>query len=310
MVKTDNFSFSGIGFEAYERLGDLQGSGLLQTEVTLRAALRQLKKNCQSQRIRYLELRCSPCKYSRGGLTPGKVMEILYSELNSCDHTIFKIIIIGSRHGDKDEMKAHVGLVLDSLENPELKDFIAGFDLAGNEGSATPSMVREQLLPLMENCLRLTIHAGEGTDARNIWEAVYLLNASRIGHGLTLIENKKLMPRFVDRRVFIEMCPSSNYQIIGYHDFSSPVDDIKDIYPLKTYLQNGLKVTINTDNPGISRTSLTEEFLAASRLTSEGLSKWNILQIIKNSFQGSFLNPADKKALMLDVEKELVSLLE
>lgn len=308
--KIDNFSFSAIGFEAYERLGDMQGSSLLQSEATIRSALRHLKNYCIGENIRYLELRCSPCKYTRGGLTAQGVLEIIHSELTSCEHTVFRIIIIGSRHGNKDEMAAHIDLVLGSLQTSKFTDFIAGFDLAGDEYAATPSTVREKMLPLLENCIRLTIHAGEGTNAKNIWEAVYLLNANRIGHGLTLVENKKLMPRFIDRRVFVEMCPSSNFQIIGYNDFSAGKSGTRKEYPLEYYLRNGLKVTVNTDNPGISRTNLTEEYLSAGRLTPGGLSKWDILQIIRNGFQGAFVHPAEKKNIMLEAEKELSALFE
>ena len=73
------------------------------------------------------------------------------------------------------------------------------------------------------------------------------------------------------------MCPSSNFQIVGFRDNYLPESSSAANYPLKNYLEQGLKVTINTDNPGISRTDFTNELHRASRLTPGGLSAWEIL---------------------------------
>ena len=85
------------------------------------------------------------------------------------------------------------------------------------------------------------------------------------------------MEKFLDRGIGIEMCPSSNFQIVGYKDnyYKEETKRFKD-YPLKIYLDRELKVNINTDNPGISRTDMNEEYLKAARLTPGGLSKWDL----------------------------------
>lgn len=83
------------------------------------------------------------------------------------------------------------------------------------------------------------------------------------------------------------MCPSSNHQICNF--------DIKNggkNYPLRYYFDFGLKVTINTDNPGISRTDITNEYLLASNVAS--LSKYEILNILRNSVQAVFLSKDEK----------------
>ena len=90
-------------------------------------------------------------------------------------------------------------------------------------------------MPLLERCARVTIHAGETDNVDSIWEAVYHLNTDRIGHGLKLLDNKELYERFVDKKIGIEMFPSSNDQIIGYE---------KGEYPLLNYMREELRVTI------------------------------------------------------------------
>ena len=119
---------------------------------------------------------------------------------------------------------------------------LKGFDLAGEEASCPAGAVRENLLPLMGKCMHITIHAGENVDVKSIWEAVYHLNAERIGQGLTLWGNPELMKRFIDKNIAVEMCLSSNFQIAGYRDNYLPETQKQKIYPLKAYLDQESKL--------------------------------------------------------------------
>lgn len=289
-----------IGIRKYEKLGDLQGSALLQNQNAIAAACQVLLRQCEEHNIKYLELRCSPCNYTRGGLTGREVVECMFDNLASHPNCDIRLIIIGSRHGDKQVFEKHVSLTLELLKDEKYQNFIVGFDVAGNEAIASPSELRVMMLPLLKECLHVTIHAGEDQPVENIWEAVYELNTDRVGHGLTLIENEVLLKRFRDRNIFIELCPSSNFQICDYNLRSKT-------YPLREYMTKGLKVTLNTDNPGISRTTITKEYQFMSEYA--GLSKIEVLQLLRNSFQAVFLPKDEKKSLMLSIENELYKLI-
>ena len=76
-------------------------------------------------------------------------------------------------------------------------------------------------------------------------------------------------------------------------------------YPLKFYMDEGIRVTVNTDNPGISRTDLTNEYLLAAQMTQGGLSRWEILTLIKNAFSAAFL-PLKKRREILKIAEEKV----
>ncbi len=297
----------GIGIEKYEKLGDLQGSSLMQNEVSIRKACRILKRQCVEENIRYLELRCSPVNYTKGGLEAEQVVGIIMDELFDNTNTIFRLIFIASRHGDDKTIKKHIGLALDMYEkNERFREMFAGFDLAGAEQERSPRELRELFMNILEKSVPTTIHAGENMDVRNIWEAVYHLSAERIGHGLTLNDDEHLKSRIKERKIAIELCPSSNDQIIGYHDFCKNVEyDDFPVYPLRRYLDEGLKITINTDDPGISLTNLTNEYYKAACLTPGGMSKWEILQINRNGFKYAFFPLNKKKKLLMNVEKEL-----
>lgn len=293
--------FQNIGFNHYERLGDLQGSALLQSEASIKEACKVLLEQCHKHNIKYLELRCSPCNYTRGGLNEKDVISILYNNLYNDSKTKIRLIIIGSRHSDENVLKQHIDLTLDCKNSKIYKDFIVGFDIAGNESYKTPEELRPFLVKLMRECVKFTIHAGENQPVENIWQAVYVLNADRIGHGLTLIQKPELLNRFRDKNAFVELCPSSNYQICDY-------SDVNNKYPLRYYLNKGIKITINTDNPGISRTNLTNEYLFASQIAD--LTKLEVLNIIRNSVQAVFLPKDEKKEMMLQFEESIFNMLK
>ncbi len=302
----DPVRFHAIGIERYEALGDLQGSGLLQSRATLRATLDILARQARERHITYLELRCSPLNYTRGGLSGDAVIdELLAAAEAMAGHTDLRLLFIASRHGDRQRIEEHIALAQGRLERDKsfARRFV-GFDLAGAEHARAPAELRGDFRPLRERVVHLTIHAGEDTSVQNIWEAAYELNADRIGHGLTLAENADLLARFRDREIALEMCPSSNDQIVGFCDHL--LGRGKHPYPLAHYLAEGLRVTINTDDPGMSRTHLSAEYHKAAALTEGGLSHWQVLRLIRNGFQAAFCSREDRRHHLLRAEEKIV----
>ena len=272
--------YKSIGINAYESLGDLQGSALLCNETAIRKTVHILLSKCKKENIAYLEIRCSPINYQTSILSPNQVLQAIFEELEREPEVETSVIMIASRHGGDDKILQSIELTKQLKDDALFKKYFRGFDLAGDESAKSPKEVREQFLEIMKDCYNITIHAGETAPAENIWEAVYYLTAERIGHGLKLIEKEDLMVKFLERGIGIEMCPSSNYQIVGYRDnYFSGTQNMPD-YPLKKYLDCELKVSVNTDNPGISLTTPTQELHRAARLTRGGLSKWDLLQLM------------------------------
>ena len=268
-----------------------------------------MKDDTKKNNLLYKELRCSPCNYTNN-LKANEVVEILYDELKDAE-CIFRLIIIGSRHKSPKILKEHINLCKELKEQSgKISDFICGFDLAGTEEQEMQETLslRETILPLLENCLRITIHSGETTSVQNMWNAVYNLNADRIGHGLYLQDDENLMEKLKDKRTAIELCPSSNFQIKGYRDYSINSTSKMSIYPLKQYLQKGIKVCICSDDPGISRTDISKEYWKAAKMTEGGLSKWEILTLIRNGFVSSFQSKEQKQELIKKAEQKIMQL--
>ncbi len=244
-----------------------------------------------------------------GGLTEMAVSRILESEL-TCPDVQCALIFIASRHGPPAEIQRHVALARQLVHPDAFRSVpLVGFDLAGNESIRSARDLRDMFMPLMEKCIHLTIHAGETEDVRSIWEALYHLNAERIGHGLKLRQQPDLLAHCLDRRVTLELCPSSNRQIVGFYENHETPRAASATYPLGDYLRRGLRVTVNTDNPGISRTNLTHEFYRAACLTPGGLTQWELLQLVRNSFRSAFVAHPARKQLLLKAESEICAFL-
>lgn len=301
---SDDKNFFAIGIDAYQKLGDYQGSSLLQTRNTISKAVELYARNLIQNNVRYVEIRCSPYKYTRLGLTTAEVVQCMMQTLNRfADKLEYRFIYIIGRQAKKEEIKDSIKQILNLIkENPEFKEKLVGIDLAGNEGATKPSELREDFMPLLEKCLNITIHAGETESVNSIWEAVYHLSADRIGHGLKLLDNEELLNRFINKNIGVEMCPSSNYQIVGF-------DHTKEHkYPLAEYMARGLKVCLNTDDQGISRTNLTNEYIKASELCPE-LTLWDFIVLIRNSISMAFCDSRTKTKLMHCFEDEILNIL-
>jgi adenosine deaminase len=157
---------------------------------------------------------------------------------------------------------------------------LAGFDLAGNEVGFPCKLFETSFKKLRKLGAKITVHAGEATGPENIWEAIELLGAHRIGHGIAAIQDPKLIEHLRDRKICLEMCPTSNWITQSVSSFEA--------HPLPKTLRAGVPVSINTDDPAVFGVSLRDEV----RICREkmGMSASEIDQVFTYAAQASFLN--------------------
>ena len=293
-------NFKGVGINQYQGLGDYQGSNILLLKETLEATLDIYACHLLRENIKYVEIRCSPYNYTKVEMSIADVVMCIINTLDKYSNCFdYRLIYIISRQANDEGIESAISDYCRLYDtNPRFKEKFVGVDVAGDEECRRPRELRNLFMPLLKRCARVTIHAGETDTVDSIWEAVYHLNADRIGHGLKLLDNKELYERFVDKKIGIEMCPSSNDQIIGY--------DIGE-YPLLNYMHEGLRVTINTDDCGISLTNLSNEFLKAAEMCP-GLSLWDCIVLIRNSLCIAFCDEKTREKLMHLYEDEMLNL--
>ena len=166
---------------------------------------------------------------------------------------------------------------------------VIGIGIGGDEQKAPPELFREQYAYAADQGLRLTAHAGESAGPESIWGALNL-GAERIGHGLTAAVDTELIEELTQRQTPVEICLTSNLR--------TGCCAIMSEHPVRSYFDQGLMVTLNTDDPAMFGTSLTREYeLAQSEFA---FTDEHLRELARNSFEASFL-PAEKKLRFLDL---------
>lgn len=173
------------------------------------------------------------------------------------------------------------------LEIPE----IVGIDLAGDETQFPPELFTEFFQKVHDDGVYgATIHAGEVSPPQQIWASVDLLHARRIGHGTSSIDDPALQRRLADDGVVLEQCITSNYQTGSWVDEPN--------HPLGRLYANNVPVTINSDDPTIQDTDLTDDYMKACSYFD--LSINDLVTMNLTAIEGAFLPDGEKTALRRD----------
>lgn len=257
--------------------------------VTREAVEDAARDNC-----RYLELRFTPVALSRAeGFPLHDVMDwVVSSSQEAASKYKIKVGLIASvnRH-ESPELAEQVAW----LAAEHIKDGLTGLDLAGNEAEYTSGPFQGIFKEAKQAGLHVTIHAGEWGPAENVRDAIENLGAERIGHGVRVLEDKSVTALAKERETIFEVCVTSNYQ-------SGVVKSLPE-HPLPRMFEAGLKVTVNTDDPSVSRITLAHEY----QHISEDLRV--PMDTLKNSVivaaQAAFLPDVEKEKLVVSLKKEL-----
>ncbi len=166
---------------------------------------------------------------------------------------------------------------------------VAGIGIGGDEQKASPELFREAYAYAAEQGLRLTAHAGETAGPESIWGALNL-GAERIGHGLTAYQDAELMEELATRQIPVEICLTSNLRTGCLVKMSD--------HPVRKYFDQGLMLTLNSDDPAMFGTSITREYELAQN--EFGFTDDHLRELARNSFEASFL-PAEKKVEFLNL---------
>ena len=166
---------------------------------------------------------------------------------------------------------------------------VAGVGIGGDEQKAPPELFRSVYGYAEENGLRLTAHAGETGPAESIWGALNL-RAERIGHGLSAAQDPDLIEELAYRQIPVEICLTSNLRT----GLCKAIAE----HPAKSYFDQGIMITLNTDDPAIFGTTLSREYQLAQETFA--FTDEHLRELARNSFEASFL-PAEKKLEFLNL---------
>jgi adenosine deaminase/aminodeoxyfutalosine deaminase len=166
---------------------------------------------------------------------------------------------------------------------------VVAFGIGGDELAGPPEWFTAVYARAAEHGLHLTAHAGESAGPGSIWGALNL-KAERIGHGLAAGQDPELIEELAESQVPIEICVTSNLRTGCCTELAQ--------HPVRRYFDQGLMLTLNSDDPAMFRTSLAEEYSLVQ--ANFGFTDEHLRELARNSFEASFL-PPDKKVEFLNL---------
>lgn len=244
--------------------------------------------------VRYMELRFTPVALSRAERFPlHDVMDwvILSAKEAAEKHNVIVRLIASMNRHESTELAEQVAW----LAAEHLDDGMVAIDLAGNEAEYKTEPFYGVIKEARQAGLRVTIHAGEWGPATNVREAIEELGAERIGHGVRVLEDENIVALARERGTAFEVCVTSNYQ--------SGVIGSLETHPLMRMLDAGLNVTINTDDPSISRITLSHEYHTICE--DLHMSQMMLRQRILAAGKACFLPEPEKELLVQQLHRDL-----
>lgn len=271
---------------------------VMQTAEALERIAYELGEDASRENVRYMEVRYSPVLNIREGLSLVEAVEAPLRGLQRAERDFgirTNVIICGLRN-----MSPETSTELADLTVNFKGRGIVAFDLAGAEYDNPAKKHREAFYRVVNANIAATIHAGEAYGPESIHQALHYCNANRIGHGTRLFEDPDLMQYVNDFRIPLEICITSNVQTRAVDSFES--------HPVRLYYDEGLVVTLNTDNRLMSATTVTEEFWRAHQHL--GFTWDELAEIALMGFQSAFLPQQEKVALVEQIREEILALEE
>jgi adenosine deaminase len=259
--------------------------GVMQTRDGLYRVAREAAEDLAGDGIVYAEVRFAPELHTERGLTLDEVVHAVlhgFRDGSAGGRILVRALLTAMRTAAR------------SLEIAELAvrhrdNGVVGFDIAGAEAGWPPSRHLDAFQYVHRENFHTTIHAGEGFGLPSIWEAVQYCGAERLGHGVRLAEDITVAPDgsatlgrlaayIRDRRIPLEMCPTSNVQTGAAESIEA--------HPLRLLRRLSFRVTVNTDNRLMSQVTLTHEFAELVREFGYGWPdlRWLTVNAMKSAF--------------------------
>lgn len=261
------------------------GMSVLQTQQDFHDLTYAYLKRVHADNCRHVEIFFDPQGHTVRGVPFEAVIEGIFSGLaaGEKDFGISSHLILSFLRHLSEEA------AFETLTQAEpYLDRILGVGLDSSELGHPPSKFARVFAKSAELGLKLFAHAGEEGPPEYVYEALDILNVDRIDHGNRSLEDEALVKRLAEEKMVLTVCPLSNLKLCV-------VDDLKN-HPLKIMLELGLKATVNSDDPSYFGGYLNDNYIRTA--DALGLTKADIVTLVRNGFEGAYL-PDDRKAALL-----------
>jgi len=255
---------------------------------------REAIEDAAKDNVKYLELRFTPVALSRAERFPlhDVIDWVITSSKETAEKNNITVKLIASvnRHESPELAEQVAWLAAEHIDNG-----LVALDLAGNEAEFPSQPFNGIFKEAKQAGLHVTIHAGEWGPAQHIKEAIEELGAERVGHGVRVLESESITALAKERGTAFEVCITSNYQ--------SGVVESLEAHPLMKMFEQGINVTINTDDPSISRITLSNEYYNAC--AELNMPQYTLKERIIAAAQAGFLQDSEKEKLIQQLKTDL-----
>lgn len=269
-----------------------KGFRLMQSEAALRAVTEDLFEQLVEDGVVYAEIRFAPLLHMEQGLTAERVVSVVEK---ATDELVRKtdveagLILCTLRHFSADQ----------SMETAKLVEQFRGsrvvaLDIAGDEAGFPLDAHVAAYRFAREHGLSRTAHAGEACGPESVWETLKLLDPQRIGHGVRSIEDAGLVAHLKCEGIHLEVCPSSNVQIV-------PEIACWEEHPIDRLYRAGVSLNVNTDTRMLNPVTLTGEYEGLQRVFGWGAE--DFLQTNLMGVEAAFAGDAAKERLRARVRQ-------
>ncbi len=246
-------------------------------------------KRAAHDNVRHTEIFFDPQSHTDRGISFATAIGGIHKALQDAELQLgvsSKLILSFLRHLSEDA-------ALQTLEQAQpFKKWLVAVGLDSSEKGNPPEKFKEVYAKARAQGLLAVAHAGEEGPPEYIWQALELLQAKRIDHGVRCMEDPRLVKELVKRQIPLTVCPLSNVKLCVFKTMQQ--------HPLKKMLEAGLCATVNSDDPAYFGGYVVDNFLAAQ--SALGLTQQDIIQLAKNSFKASFLSDSAKDKLITEVD--------
>ena len=211
-------------------------------------------RSLAEQNIIYAEASISPADFAKHGLSVGEIATAVRTGLSSPGTAPVGLLVDLVRDTGPEEALR----VAQQTVEVAGEAGIVGITIGGSEQDFPPALFREAYRVAEREGLGLTAHAGEAAGAKSVWSALNDLGVSRIGHGVRSVEDPALLDHLVERRIPLEVCPSSNLR--------TGVVDSWEQHPVFELLERGVNVTVSSDDPLFFGNSVAGDLRAMAEL--------------------------------------------
>ncbi len=254
-------------------------------------------RNLSKQNVKYLEAFYSPGDYWRQGLSVQGITEYVIKGKERAYHDFGirceLIVDLIRDHGPEVGMQH-----LDEV-TPYLGKGIVGIGIGGSEQTFPADPYEPVYKEAKRRGFRLTAHAGEVVGPESIWTVLRKLRCERVGHGVRAREDPQLVLFLKKKQIPLEICVVSNVK--------TKVFKSVEVHPIKQYFEDGLMVTVNSDDPTMFNTSITQEYLLL--VQKLGFTLGDIRRLTMNGIEASFLSDKDKESMKSQFDREWQQLL-